>query len=87
MTGSNLVGCSTERSAGFAPLRILSTRMWACRTISNGELLTGAMQRTGGTKFKCSEDGQLFAALRRSRDGRKSDRKQTFNVLVNGGPS
>jgi hypothetical protein len=25
MTNSNLVGCSTGRSAGFAPLRILST--------------------------------------------------------------
>src|SRR5215470_20263270 len=27
MTSSNLVGCSTGRSAGFAPLRILSTEV------------------------------------------------------------
>ena len=26
MTSSNFVGCSTGRSAGFAPLRILSTK-------------------------------------------------------------
>src|SRR5262249_8600630 len=31
MTSSNFVGCSTGRSAGFAPLRILSTRPAARR--------------------------------------------------------
>src|SRR5262249_535762 len=34
MTSSNLVGCSTGRSAGFAPLRILSTRSPARRNRS-----------------------------------------------------
>src|SRR4029079_11152938 len=32
-TKSNLVGCSTGRSAGFAPLSILSVRMAARRTM------------------------------------------------------
>ena len=31
MTSSNLVGCSTGRSAGLVPLRILSTKSAACR--------------------------------------------------------
>src|SRR5438445_3773427 len=34
MTNSNRVGCSTGRSAGFAPLRILSTKVAARRTKS-----------------------------------------------------
>src|SRR6185436_15469377 len=35
MTSSNLVGCSTGRSAGLAPLRILSTKYAARRAISD----------------------------------------------------
>jgi hypothetical protein len=31
MTNSNLVGCSTGRSAGFAPVKILCTNVAACR--------------------------------------------------------
>ena len=31
ITSSNFVGCSTGRSAGFAPLRILSTNVAALR--------------------------------------------------------
>src|SRR5207253_5819178 len=31
ITSSNLVGCSTGRSAGFAPLKILSTKLAALR--------------------------------------------------------
>src|SRR5262249_51936943 len=34
MTNSNFVGCSTGRSAGFAPLRILSTYVAARRKTS-----------------------------------------------------
>src|SRR5262249_17354785 len=34
ITNSNLVGCSTGRSAGLAPLRILSTYVAACRQFS-----------------------------------------------------
>src|SRR5215510_6976310 len=34
MTSSNLVGCSTGRSAGFAPFRILSTKIAARRQMS-----------------------------------------------------
>ena len=30
ITSSNLVGCSTGRSAGFAPLKILSTKAAVC---------------------------------------------------------
>src|SRR5712692_9220787 len=36
MTDSNFVGCSTGRSAGLAPLRILSTYSAARRYISSG---------------------------------------------------
>src|SRR5215204_2873807 len=35
MTSSNLVGCSIGRSAGLAPLRILSTCVAACRYMSD----------------------------------------------------
>src|SRR5262245_24408615 len=35
MTSSNLVGCSTGRSAGLAPLRILSTKMAAFPYLSS----------------------------------------------------
>src|SRR6266446_5212460 len=34
ITSSNFVGCSMGRSAGFAPLKILSTYTAACRYIS-----------------------------------------------------
>src|SRR5262245_15006941 len=34
MTSSNFVGCSTGRSAGLAPFRILSTKIAARRQIS-----------------------------------------------------
>src|SRR5262249_11650952 len=34
MTNSNLVGCSTGKSAGLAPLRILSTYTAVCRARS-----------------------------------------------------
>src|SRR5262249_52999487 len=34
MTSSNFVGCSTGRSAGLAPLRILPTRKPVCRHVS-----------------------------------------------------
>src|SRR5215831_15501521 len=36
MTRSNLLGCSIGRSAGFAPLRILSTKLAARRSMSRG---------------------------------------------------
>jgi hypothetical protein len=36
MTSSNFAGCSTGRSAGFAPLRILSTNVAARRARSSG---------------------------------------------------
>src|SRR5262249_8321938 len=35
ITSSNLVGCSTGRSAGFAPLRILSTNTATRRSVSS----------------------------------------------------
>ena len=35
MTNSNLVGCSTGRSAGFAPLRIYATYL-AARRVRSG---------------------------------------------------
>src|SRR6266403_44846 len=35
MTSSIIVGCSTGRSAGFAPLRILSTYGATCRNMSS----------------------------------------------------
>ena len=37
MTSSNFVGCSIGRSAGFAPLRILSTQYAALRYIASND--------------------------------------------------
>src|SRR3989441_1561815 len=48
ITSSNLVGCSTGRSAGLAPLRILSTNVAACRKRS-GKLGPYAMSPPAST--------------------------------------